>query len=293
MVEVKEKHFGIIGYPLGHSLSPILHEFLLNKIDMKGCYHDLEVTKEKLDAVIQSMKTLGFTGFNVTIPYKQIIVSYLDEIHEEAQWIGAVNTVLINNNKLYGYNTDGIGFIQALINRNIDINEKFALVLGAGGAARAVVYSLIRHGLKKLWVLNRTPNRAELLANEVCKGTGFQNIVVGKLSRNIQRNAVESLEILINTTPLGMWPAVEATPISLDIISPDLTVIDLVYNPAETKFLKAARSAGANTMGGLEMLIFQGVEAMNIWTSMRIPIENFFNELKSKLTQKLKDYGKH
>ncbi|MFQ6113948.1 MAG: shikimate dehydrogenase [bacterium] len=292
MAESNKRLFGIVGHPLGHSLSPILHEFILNKIHVKACYHAFEIKKEELAATIQSMKTLGFTGFNVTIPYKENIVSFLDEIDEEASMIGAVNTVLIKDNKLYGTNTDGVGFIQALKNKNMDMNGKSAVLLGAGGAARAVAYSLVANGIKKLWLLNRTPVRAELLANGIVSNVGFSNISYDSLSDAYFEQAVESSQIVINATSLGMWPAVETTPICVENFSPGLIVVDLVYNPHETKFLKAAKSAGSKIIEGLDMLIYQGVEAMKIWTAMDIRVENFFDEIRSKLIQSLKHYGK-
>jgi shikimate dehydrogenase len=272
MAKTNKKLFGIIGYPLSHSISPFLHENILEKIDLKGCYHAFEVKENKLEAAVQSMKTLGFSGFNVTIPYKHTIVPFLDEIHEEAQTIGAVNTVRIKNNELYGYNTDGLGFIRALRNKNVDINEKSAVILGAGGAARAVACSLIRNGIGKLRVFNRTLERAECLVREVRNRTQFEKIEFGRLSDQNVETAVEASELLVNTTSVGMWPEIEAVPFSVSKVTRNLTVIDLIYNPVETKFLKVAQIAGADIMGGLDMLIYQGVESMKIWTGLAIPV---------------------
>lgn len=293
MSESQKKLFGIIGYPLGHSLSPTLHEYIMKKIGLEGSYHTFEVQENELDAAIQRLKSLGFTGFNVTIPHKQMIVSYLDEITQEAQWMGAVNTVLIKNEKLYGYNTDGIGFIHALINSNIEIKDKSVVVLGAGGVARAVVYSLICKRLKKLWVLNRTPYRAELLAKEASKRTGFSYINFGRLNEETITKAGQSADLLINATSVGMWPNIDATVFSFNSITPEFTVIDLVYNPIETKFLRKAHIAGAETIDGLDMLIFQGIGAMKIWSGMTITFETFFKELKLHLIRKLDEYGTH
>lgn len=293
MSESQKKLFGIVGYPLLHSLSPALHEFIMKKIGVSGYYHIFEVNKEQLDSTIQRMKACEFIGFNVTIPHKQRIISYLDEITQEAEWMGAVNTVLIKPDKLYGHNTDGIGFIQALKNNNIEIHGKSAVVLGAGGAARAVAYSLMRRGLNKLWVLNRTRSHAELLVNQLSKRIGFSNTNFGRLDEETITKAIKSAELLINATSIGMWPDIEANPYSFHNVSSDLTVIDLVYNPIKTKFLKKANMAGIKTIDGLDMLIYQGVESMQLWSGATIPIELFFKELKLYLLKKLDEYGKY
>ncbi|MFQ5706781.1 MAG: shikimate dehydrogenase [bacterium] len=285
--------FGIIGCPIGHSLSPTLHEYLLQKIGVKGCYQAFEIQPESLREAVSALKTLGFDGFNVTIPHKQTVMAHLDEVSEEAVRVGAVNTVCRRQNRWVGYNTDGAGFLRALQNNGVEVRNQSAVVLGAGGAARAVIFALIDESIGRLRVINRTLERAEKLVNEVCAKTSFTNIGFAGSSGKAAAGVIQSASLLVNATSVGTWPEADSTPLAFDSDLKNVTVVDLVYNPVETRFLRAARELGAATVDGLEMLIFQGIEAMRIWTEMHFDHTDFFKELKALLTQELRSYGQH
>ncbi|MFQ5770135.1 MAG: shikimate dehydrogenase [bacterium] len=290
MTDLAQIRLGLIGWPLGHSLSPFLHHYLLKESNQMGCYHAFEIKKEQLTEAVQGLQTLGFKGFNVTIPYKQLIMSHLDEISEEAQWIGAVNTVLIKNSKRYGFNTDGRAFNLALQNKQINPAGKTAIVLGAGGAARAVILSLVKNRIHKIEIFNRTLKRAEQLTEEISKTTNFKNLSIKKLQESKITRSLESVQLIINATALGMWPEIETAPYSFNSEFKHLTAIDLVYNPLETKFLKNAQAAGAKIVDGLDMFIFQGRESLNIWTENKMGFDFNLDEIRTYLIEKLKNY---
>ncbi len=285
-----KKMFGLIGYPLQHSLSPFLHEYLLHENNQNGCYHAFEIEKEKLDDAVLGLKSLGFIGFNVTIPFKQLIMSHLDKISEEAQLIGAVNTVLIKNSSLHGFNTDGKGFNLALQKSKVVVKNKTAVILGAGGACRAILVSLILGGIDKMYLFNRTLSRAEQLVEEVVKATGFSNFHTGELQELQLSQSLESSQLIINTTPLGMWPKIEVMPYNFNFDAKNITAIDLIYNPLETRFLKSAQKAGAKTVDGLDMFIYQGVESLKIWTEGKVDINFNFKKLRTFLNEKMQTH---
>lgn len=274
---MKDKEFvrlAIIGNPLSHSLSPVLHEFLLQELGLAGNYLPYEIHAEALDATLQDFEENGVTGFNVTIPFKQRIMQSLDVVEDAARVIGAVNTVRRQDDKLFGYNTDGIGFVRSLTNKGVDIGNRSAVVLGAGGAARAVVFGLIQQRVEKISVCNRTLSRAEALVQEMRATTDFDAIAAFALQeRNILASLTED-SILVNATSLGMWPDTHALPFEIRNDATRMTVVDLVYNPLETRFLQLARQMGATAIDGLDMFIFQGLAALQIWLQKPVEIEH-------------------
>lgn len=291
MPDSDNKLFGLLGHPLRHSLSPHLHRFLLREIQQSGCYHAFEIGEGKLEAAIEGMKTLGFTGFNVTVPYKERIMTQLDEISSEAQRIGAVNTVHIENNRLLGYNTDAAGFTFALQRKNIHLAKRVATVLGAGGAARAVTSVLIQGGVQKIYLHNRTLLRAERLVTQLRDSTGFKKFVIREWSEPAITESSMASTLIVNTTSVGMWPKVQAVPFCFPADAKDVTAVDLVYNPLETRFLRSAISSGAQIVDGLDMFILQGIEAMRIWTGKHFNVN--LNQLRAWLVNKIEEYGQN
>lgn len=281
MADLKLKLFGILGNPLSHSLSPAMHQYLLNEIGQMGRYHTFEVPEQRLADKVRELKSLGFRGFNVTVPYKQAIMSHLDDIDEEARFIGAVNTVLLKNGRLSGFNTDSHGFIKALKINQVQTKDNAAVVLGAGGAARAVIFNLIRCGIKKLFIFNRTLQRAESLSGEVAKFCDSAEITFGELKKDEVTRGINACQLIVNATPLGMWPNVNQSPYLFESDASGLAAIDLIYNPLQTMFLKTAEQAGAKTIDGLDMFIFQGVEALKIWLEEEINFD--LKELRNYL----------
>ncbi len=291
MLDSQTKLFGILGNPLSHSLSPALHKYLLNEISQEGRYHSFEIKKNQLADTINGIKADGFLGFNVTIPYKQTIIPHLSKMDEEAHFIGAVNTVHIQGNKLFGFNTDGQGFISAVKKRSVQPENFSAIVLGAGGAARAVIFNLIRCGVKKLFIFNRTLQRAESLAMEVCKKFPSVGVDSGDSESKTISSAVGSHHLIINATSLGMWPDIRKAPYLFEEDASGWVAIDLIYNPLQTKFLKSAQEAGAKTLDGLDMFIFQGAASLRIWLGFENDIEFNHEQLRNYLSRELKKYG--
>ena len=293
MLDSQTKLFGILGNPLSHSLSPALHKYLLNEISQEGRYHSFEIKKHQLADTINGIKADGFLGFNVTIPYKQTIIPHLSKMDEEAHFIGAVNTVHIQGNKLFGFNTDGQGFISAIKKRNVQPEKFSAIVLGAGGAARAVIFNLIRCGVKKLFIFNRTLQRAKNLAKQVRETFHPITVGFGELDSKTICSAIETCQLLINATPLGMWPSISKAPYLFGQDGHGLVAIDLIYNPLQTKFLKSAQQAGAKTLDGLDMFIFQGAISLKIWLGLENNLEFDHEQLRNYLSKELKKYERN
>jgi shikimate dehydrogenase len=238
------KLVGLIGYPVEHSLSPAMHNSAFAELSLNWCYLPLLVLPERLGEAVAGLRALSFVGANVTVPHKEAVMSYLDEVTPEAQAIGAVNTIVIHGDELIGYNTDWQGFLTALNEGGFDPQGKRAVVLGAGGAARAVVYALAHAGAQ-VTVLNRTPARAQVLVQDF--SPLFSSISLYSLPLTLQAldEQIAAAHLLVNTTPVGMWPEVDQSPWPEDLPFPDhLAVFDLVYNPRQTKLLRQAQTVG-------------------------------------------------
>ncbi|KAA3656650.1 MAG: shikimate dehydrogenase [Chloroflexi bacterium] len=284
------KRLGLIGNPLHHSLSPEMHTVFLAENGIDGEYNRLETEAKHLDERIFYLIQNKYDGFNITIPFKADIISYLTEISDDAAQIGAVNTVKIRDGKLLGYNTDGIGFIQSLLNKNVGIENSSATIIGAGGAARAVVFGLIKNGIKELTIINRSADRAFALIQDVRKLTRFRRAKYIEWDENSIKQASQDTDILVNSTSIGMWPKVQDTPVLFEKNMGNCVVVDLVYNPLKTEFLKMAKDRGALCIDGLDMFVYQGVEALQIWTGQEIKFD--YDKLRRFLIQKLENYGR-
>ncbi len=270
-----EKYLGVIGDPIHHSLSPLMHNRALEKQELEYIYLPFRVVVKDLAEGIKGLKALQFVGVNVTIPHKVAIISHLDEISKEADLIGAVNTIHLKDGNLIGYNTDGIGFLRSLKEEGgVEPGGAKILILGAGGASRAVVIQLGLAGAEEIVIANRTFIKGEMLAkecNQKIKNTIYRAI---SFEPQVLKQEVESAEIIINATPIGMASVDEKElPFEVDWFKPSHLVADLVYRPLETPFLKIAKKAGARTLSGVGMLVYQGAEAYKIWTGKEPPIE--------------------
>lgn len=264
--------YGLLGEKLSHSLSPEIHSELLRLMNKAGGYKLFEVERNKLKDFTESLKLLKIKGCNVTIPYKRDIMEYVDFISDEAKKIGAINTIYLNEGKLYGYNTDYFGFGYMLKVSNIDIKDKIAVILGNGGASRAVVHYLVDNNVKEVYLVSRNPNKNDF---------SFENVKL------ISYGELESLKgnILINTTPVGMYPNTEESPVTKEIISNFDALVDLIYNPMETKFLSYGKELNKINVGGLYMLIGQAAKAQEIWQGTNISeaiIEKIYNKINKK-----------
>jgi shikimate dehydrogenase len=270
------KLVGLIGYPVEHSLSPTMHNSAFAALKLNWRYVPLPVPLERLGEAVAGLRALSFVGANVTVPHKEAVMSYLAEVTPEAQAIGAVNTIVIHGDELIGYNTDWQGFLTAVNEGGFDPQGKRAVVLGAGGAARAVVYALAQAG-SQVTVLNRTPARAQVLVQGFFPL--FPSISFNSLPLTLQalHEQIAAAHLLVNTTPVGMWPEVDQSPWPEDLPFPGhLAVFDLVYNPRQTKLLRQAQTVGVKVIGGLGMLVHQGAAAFELWTGEKAPVETMY-----------------
>jgi len=276
------KLVGLIGWPVEHSLSPAMHNSAFAALKLNWCYVPLPVPPERLGEAVAGLRALGFMGANVTVPHKEAVMPYLDEVAPEAQVIGAVNTIVVCEEKLMGYNTDWRGFLAALSEGDFDPQGKRVVVLGAGGAARAVVYALAQAGAQ-VTVLNRTPARAQALIQDFSPLFPSPSLLSLPLTPQTLRERTSEAHLLVNATPVGMWPEVDESLWPEGLSFPGhLTVFDLVYTPRQTKLLRQAREAGAKVIGGLGMLVHQGAVAFELWTGERAPVETMY-EAASKI----------
>lgn len=272
MMDSKTKLCALIGNPVEHSISPDMQSAAFKKLGLNYVYLAFKV--ENLKEAITGLKEIGFIGANITIPYKVEIIKYLDWVEETAKRIRAVNTVVNSDGILKGYNTDIEGFLKPL-EEKITIKDKEIVLVGAGGAARAIAYGISQKG-GKLTVLNRTPEKAKRLAEEVdCKYGSLNGLK--KISS----------EILINATPIGMFPNIDESVVQKNILK-NMIVYDIVYNPIETKLLKDAKQQGCETINGLDMFVNQGAAAFELWTGKKAPIEI----MKRTAIKKLKEVKK-
>lgn len=264
---------GIIGYPVGHSLSPRMHRAAFAALELNWDYSLLPVAPDEIHEAIEMIRREGWRGINVTVPHKQVVIPLLDGVTSHAEIIGAVNTIVSQQGRLVGYNTDWIGFLEALKEAGFAPANRRTVLLGAGGAARAVLYTLLEQG-GTVTIANRDQRKAEALALEF--STHFdRNISVLSLDDTTGlQDAIHHAELLVNCTSVGMSPYPNADPLPPEIvIPPHLTVYDLVYTPRKTHLLKRARAAGATGIDGLGMLIHQGAEAFRLWTGLDAPIK--------------------
>ena len=272
MISGKTKLCGLIGDPVEHTMSPPMHNAAFKETGIDCVYMAFRVKPEDLGKAIAGMKALNIRGLNVTIPHKVAVLPFLDEVDPLAEKIGAVNTIANNDGMLKGYNTDAGGFLQALLERGIEPGERNVVILGAGGVSRAVSFVLADRGAR-LVILNRLLELdwARDLASRLSQAFGRE---VGALELNHENLAMvlDKAQILVNATSVGMSPRAEETPVERDLLRPDLVVYDVIYNPMKTRLLREAEEAGAQTISGLDMLVWQGALAFEKWTSLRAPV---------------------
>ena len=265
---------GVFGFPVEHSLSPAMHNAAFAALRLSYIYIPFPVSPDALGSAIRSLPALGIVGVNLTIPHKESVLPFLDAITDEAREVGAVNTVHCTGGRLLGDNTDGRGFYEPLREMGVSLQGRQVVVLGAGGAARSVVFRLLREGAN-VCLTNRTSERAERLAQDAADaGYGaLMRVVRGSEEREL-RNAIAGAELLVHTTRVGMHPATDAMPsVPLEAFHPNLLVYDLVYNPVETRLIQEARQRGCRTLTGVKMLVYQGAAAFERWTGVWPPID--------------------
>ena len=271
----------VIGHPIEHSMSPVMHNAALKELSLDYIYLAFDVPPNDLEKAILGFKKSNMKGINVTIPHKEAIIHYLDELDPLSKQIGAVNTVKNEGGVLLGRNTDALGAKQALLDAGFKIEGKKALIMGAGGAARAISFGLTEK-IDEIFISNRTEERAIKLAKELQDKTKIK--ATGKdTSKKTLRTLTNSVDILINTTPIGMYPKIDVSPISKDLLNENLFVFDIIYNPLQTRLLKDAKEIGSKTLNGLDMFINQGALAFEWWTGKKPNVEL----MKEKIIEQL------
>jgi len=281
----KTRVCGIIGDPIEHTLSPAMHNAAFEELNLDFVYVAFRVRKEDLRDAIIGAKSLDVHGLNVTMPHKNAVMKYLDEIDSTARAIGAVNTILNNKGRLIGYNTDGIGALKALKENGITPKGKKLLLLGAGGAGKAIAFQAAQE-VEELVILNRTPQKAKKLA-EVLRKEFKKKINGNALSTQIIKEELRDADILVNATSVGMHPNIDQSLVPKSLLRPDLCVMDIVYDPIETKLAKDAKTVGAKVISGIEMLVYQGAASFEIWTNHKAPVK----VMKQTVLNKLSDSG--
>ncbi len=267
---------GLIGWPVGHSKSPAMHNAAFRAADVAGYYALLPVRPERVGEAVTGLRALGFRGANVTAPHKKAVMPFMDELSPEARAIGAVNTIIVQEDgALAGHNTDAAGFmedLQALGAPLDDLRQSAALVLGAGGSARAVTYALASRGVP-VRLLARRPEQAQTLAGSLTPHLAAAGLVTAHPWPELRSLAADA-RLIVNCTPVGMSPNSDASPWPDDLpFRPQQMVYDLVYNPRRTRLMAQAQASGARAWNGLGMLVYQGARAWSLWTGLPAPIE--------------------
>jgi len=269
---------GVIGWPIGHSRSPAMHNAAFAAAGIEGVYLPLPVHPDQVGEAVAGMKALGFRGINVTVPHKQVVMPYLDRLSPAAEAIGAVNTIVVGEDgKLFGDNTDARGFLTDLMEMGIEIEalqQKGALLLGAGGSARAVAYALASSGIP-VTISARRPVQTHSLIDELQPYFPDDSSIF-KLQSSLSEIKDQGLKIklVVNCTPVGMWPHVDASPWPDDLpFHSGQFLYDLIYNPLATKLMRQARASGAEVSNGLSMLVHQGALAWEQWTGISAPVD--------------------
>lgn len=269
-VSGKTKVIGIFGYPIEHTLSPLMHNSAFKTLGLDTCYLAFAVLPQDLPDAVKAIKSLGLVGANITVPHKEKVIPLLDEVHEEASFIGAVNTIVNKDRTLIGYNTDGKGFIRSLSEEGVSVDGKDVVIIGAGGASRAISYYL-SETTSKLSLYDLDKPKAEKLTHDL-----------NQIRTNVfTLDTIETIgkhDIIINATPLGLKPD-DPLPINPDLITSDMVVCDLVYK--KTGLLKEAEKKRARVIDGSGMLLWQGVLAFELWTGSQAPVEIMRNVLLS------------
>ncbi len=270
------KRVGIIGYPIGHSISPIFQQAAFDHCSLDATYRTWEVETGSLPEFLHELRSPDTLGVNVTVPHKEAVIPHLDVVGDWASMAGAVNTIVNEEGKLTGYNTDGTGFLRALEEHgHFSTQGRRVLIIGAGGSAKGVALALARQGVTSITIANRTVERAQRLARLV-GGHGVRSDAISLSSDgDATAKVAESCDLLVNCTTLGMkhGPAEDRSPLPARSIPSNILVYDLVYNPPETPLLREAAKSGAATLGGLAMLVYQGAASFELWTGNVAPVD--------------------
>ncbi len=278
------QRLGIIGHPIGHSISPMFQQAALDHLAIDATYQSWDVPSAALGDFVKGLREPDVLGINVTVPHKEAVVGLLDKIDDWATAAGAVNTIINRKGRLTGHNTDGVGFLRALKGGGFDPQGKRVLIIGAGGSARGVVLALVREQVGSLVIANRTEVRAVLLAKLAQKdGVPASPVLLSEAAESAQ-----SVDLIVNCTSMGMsyGPDEDGSPLTSAQIPAACLVNDLVYNPLETPLLREAASAGAVTLSGIEMLVYQGAASFEMWTGRDAPVQVMLRAARTEMASR-------
>ena len=280
------KLLGLIGHPIKHTYSPYLHNVGIEMTGVNYVYLPFDVLPANLKNAVKGILTLGIAGVSVTLPHKETVIRYLNGLSEEASTIGAVNTIVNDLGKLQGYNTDAEGVYATLLPFKSQITGEEVSVIGAGGASRSVIYTLIRHFQpKKINLINRTEQRAEVVKEHFASKMRYDSFQVIELFPPDLVSVFKNSSLIVNATAIGMFPDNDDSITTLSkSFSKDQIVFDLVYNPPKTKMMQIAESEGAKTVDGLTMLIHQAIKSFELWTGKTLEFEKLYRALISVIT---------
>jgi shikimate dehydrogenase len=267
----KTRLYCVIGDPIEHSLSPVIQNAAFEALKLDCVFLAFKVAPPDVESALRGMRGLGICGMNVTMPDKNVVISHLDEVDEAAKFLGSVNTIKNESGRLKGFNTDGIGALNALRKNGGSLHGKRIALFGAGGAARAIAFTLAKE-VEEVIILNRTPEKTATLSKELVR-LHNKKVTTRPLTTKSIKESLENADILINATSVGMKQNSEQSLVNSELLRPDLTVMDIVYHPLETKLAKEAKATGAKVISGLEMLIYQGAASFEIWTGLEAPVE--------------------
>jgi len=268
-ISVDTKIYAVIGDPIAQSLSPQLHNGLFKETGIDALYLPIAVKSEDLQKLVDGFRLMNFGGFNITKPHKMEIIKVLDQLDPLAEKIGAVNTVVYRNGKMVGYNTDGFGFIKSLETKiaKIPKDQLTILILGCGGAVKSVAMALADWGIKKVIIANRTAEKAAALANLINESWPGKAQAIGMAPEALKK-AVDEATVVVNGTSLGMADSPLQSPLPKELLKKELLVYDMIYSPPVTQLLKDGKKVGAQTQNGLDMLLYQGLLAFELWTGI-------------------------
>jgi len=279
----KTRVLSVIGHPIEHTFSPLIHNLLIQELGHNNVYVPFHVLPNNLDDALKGIRALKIKGVNVTVPHKEVIIDKIDFVDEIARQIGAVNTLKVENEIIKGYNTDYYGLYQSLVVNNVTLEDKASVIIGAGGAARSAAMLCVALKSSKIYIANRTFEKAQKLVDDIKQ---FYNVDIVAINLDELQNIKEDI-ICFQTTPVGMYPNTEYSPIEDKPFYEKIKVaVDLIYNPGVTKFLKLAKESGALTINGFEMLFYQAIKAYEIWENIQVPQEIVF-KIKTKVKNKI------
>jgi shikimate dehydrogenase len=286
------KYLGVIGYPLTRSLSPAFQQAALDHLRLGIVYQAWPTPAEGLRTRITTMRSPTVLGGNVTIPHKEAVLRLIDDIDPLASRIGALNTIVNREGRLYGYNTDAVGFMRALReDGGFEPTGRRVVIAGAGGAARAVVAALLEAGARSITVINRTLSRANQLVDHMGEPAGETELRALPEMYASWEAVLSTCDLLINCTSAGAIGSEGQSPVPLDLIRPNMFVYDLIYHPAETRLMAAARKRGARVLGGLPMLVYQGAASFELWTEQGAPLDIMFEAARKAAGGELAEKG--